>query len=61
MLSTCTVVGLRGISGGSHKCRTQILVCDGNQQQEEGPSFGECEEFKLCKSVGNVPTSIFTE
>ena len=40
--STCTVVWLRGVSGGIQKCHMPyILVCDGDQQQEVGPSFSK--------------------
>ena len=34
------------------------LVCDGDQQQEAGPSFSKYGRLKLCRSDNNVPTSI---
>ena len=56
--STCTGVWLRGISGGIHKCHMQThLVCDGDQQQEAGPSFSKYGRLKLCRSASNVPTN----
>ena len=33
------------------------LVCDGDQQQEAGPSFSKYGRIKLCRSASNVPTS----
>ena len=37
------------------------LVCDGDQQQEAGPSFSKYGRPKLCRSVSNVPTNRSTE
>ena len=37
------------------------LVCDGDQQQEAGPSFSIYGRLKLCRSASNVPTNRFTE
>ena len=37
------------------------LVCDGDQQQEAGPSFSKYGRLKLCRYASNVPTNIFTE
>ena len=33
------------------------LVCDGDQQQEAGPSFSKHGRLKLCRSASNVPTN----
>ena len=33
------------------------LVCDGNQQQEAGPSFSKYGRLKLYISASKVPTS----
>ena len=41
---------------------TDVLVCDGDQQQEVGPSFfSKYAWLKLCRSASNVTTSISTE
>ena len=40
---------------------TDVLVCDGDQQQEAGPSFSKYRRLKLCRSAGNVPTDRSTE
>ena len=37
------------------------LVCNGDQHQEEEPSFSKYERLKLCRSASNVPTSRSTE
>ena len=37
------------------------LVCDGDQQQEAGPSKKNYGRFKLCISASNVPTNRSTE
>ena len=37
------------------------LVCDGDQQQEAGPSFSKYGRLKLCRSASDVPTNRFTE
>ena len=38
-----------------------VLVYDGDQQQEAGPSFSRYGRLKLCRSASNVPTSRYTE
>ena len=38
-----------------------VLVCDGDQQQEAGPSFSKYGRLKLCRSASNVPTNRSTE
>ena len=38
-----------------------VLVCDGDQQQEAGPSLSKYERLKLCRSASNVPTNRSTE
>ena len=37
------------------------LVCDGDQQQEEGSSFSKYGGLRLCRSASNVPTNRSTE
>ena len=37
------------------------LVCDGDQQQEAGPSFSKYGRLKLCRSASNVPTNSSAE
>ena len=60
--STCTVVWLRGISGGIQKCHMQthlyVMVIN---QQEAVPSFSKYGRLKLCRSASNVPTNRSTE
>ena len=34
-----------------------VLVCDGDQQQEAGPSFSKYGRLKLCRSASNVLTN----
>ena len=34
-----------------------VHVCDGDQQQEAGPSFSKYGRLKLCRSASNVPTN----
>ena len=34
-----------------------VHECDGDQQQEAGPSFFKYGRLKLCGSASNVPTS----
>ena len=34
-----------------------VLVCDGDQQQEAGSSFSEYGRLKLCRSACNVLTN----
>ena len=41
--------------------QTDVLVCDGDQQQEPGPSFSKYGGHKLCRSASNVPTNRSTE
>ena len=36
-------------------------VCDGDQQQETGPSMSKYGRLKLCRSASNVPTNRSTE
>ena len=38
-----------------------VLVCDGDQQQEAGLSFSKYGRLKLCRSASNVPTNESTE
>ena len=38
-----------------------VLVCDGDQKQEAGPSFSKYWRLKLCRSDSNVPISRSTE
>ena len=38
-----------------------VLVCDGDQQQEAGPSFSKYWRFKLCRSASNVPITTSTQ
>ena len=38
-----------------------ILVCDGDQQQEMVPSFPKYGRLKLCRSASKKPISISTE
>ena len=38
-----------------------ILVCDGDQQQEAGPSFSKYGRPKLCRWASNILTNRFTE
>ena len=30
-----------------------VVVCNGDQQQEAGPSFSKYRRFKLCRSASN--------
>ena len=41
--------------------RAYVLVCDGDQQQETGPSFSKYRMLRLCRYANNVPKSISTE
>ena len=34
-----------------------VLVCDGDQQQEAGLSFSKYERIKLCRLASNVPAN----
>ena len=38
-----------------------VLLCDGDQQQEADTSFSKYERLKLCRSDSNVPTMRSTE
>ena len=38
-----------------------VLVCDGDQQQDAGPCFSKYGRPKLCRSANNVPTNRSTE
>ena len=40
---------------------TDVLVCDGDQQQEAVPFFFKYVRLTLCRSASNVPTSRSTE
>ena len=59
MRSTCSVVvWLRGVSGGgSEMSHADVLVCDGDQQQEAGLSFSKYGRLKLSRLASNVPTN----
>ena len=35
----------------------EILLCDGDQQQEAGPSFSNFGRLKLYRSASKAPTS----
>ena len=35
-----------------------VLVCNGDQHQEAGPSFFKYERLQLCRSTSNVPTIV---
>ena len=59
--STCTVVWLRGIWWDPAMSHANVLVCDGDQQQDAGSSFSKYGRLKLCKSSSNVPTNRSTE
>ena len=61
--STCTVVWLREryIWWDPEMSHSDVLVCDGDQQQEAGQSFSKYERLKLCRSASNVPTNRSTE
>ena len=37
------------------------LVCDGDEQQEAGPSFSKYGRLKLCRSACTVPNNRYTE
>ena len=40
------------------KCsHADVLVCDGDQQQEAGPSFSKYGRLKLCGSASNELTN----
>ena len=40
---------------------TDVLVCDGDQQQEAGPSFSKYGTVKLCIYASKVQTNRSTE
>ena len=44
--------------GMSH---ADVLVCDGGQKQEAGPSFSKYGRPKLCRSASNILTNRSTE
>ena len=39
----------------------EVLVCDGDQQQEAGPYVSKYGRLKLCISASKVPTNRSTE
>ena len=61
--STCTYCCLdeRCIWWDPEMSHADILVFDGDQQQEAGPSFSKYGGFKLYRSAINIPTNRSTE
>ena len=52
----CCLAG-RYISRDPAMSNADVLVCDGEQQQEAGRSFSIYERLKLCRFASNVPTN----
>ena len=40
---------------------TDVLVCDGDQQQDARPSFSKYGRLQLCRSACNEPANRSTE